>query len=64
LCCVVLSFVLVLQLVTFRCNTINQVVAAARADLIALYSKYKPEFLDKVEGLLTRFAGIEIEFVQ
>ena len=41
-----------------------EVVAAARAELVRLYSLHKPEFLGKVDGLLRRFAGIEMEFVE
>jgi hypothetical protein len=39
-------------------------VATARAALIAIYTRAKPEYVPRVDKLLERMAGVEAEFVQ
>ena len=41
-----------------------EIVAAARSALVALYMKYRPDLLGKVDTLLHKYAGIEREFVE
>jgi hypothetical protein len=41
-----------------------EVVATARAALIAIYTRAKPEYVPRVDKLLERMAGVEAEFVQ